>query len=192
MKTSYILLALCFLISYSCGGDNNAKTISSRNENIPSSDSIIIQSINGQESLLKNFRLDSIIINYDVQMWSKEYKFTLLNEKAFFSGRKYFGTWGKNEMLSKKYRNALTLLSYGLYISNEYKIFKKKIKTSEYVEGEFTVIKVSFFSGGFKQSYTTTTAEIQDGFYVEFSDQFESFKEILFKYAEKYSFPLKI
>lgn len=193
MKIIYfLLLVLCFLSAFSCGSDNNDKPNLSRNENITSSDSIIIQSISGQESLLKDFKLDSIIIYYDVLMWCQEYKFTLLDDKAYFSGRKFFGKWGKDEMLSKKHRYALTLLSHGLYISKEYNIFKKKIKANEYVEGDFTEIKVTFYGCGFKQSFTTTTADIQDGFYVEFSDQFESFNEILFKHAKKYSYPLKI
>ena len=186
IKSIYWILMLCLSFTFcSCDGKIQTKLEqpSSNELNTPNS-------INKKVSL-KDFRLDSIIIDCDVIMWAHYYQFIINDSNAILRGMHYGKEkWEQPVELSNKDRDSIINYIDKLYVSKTHNIIAKKIKTGEYVEGDFTQITITVFSeDGSKDEHKIDTQTTQNGYWIEFSKECDEFLDLLHVLAGRYSYP---
>lgn len=131
--------------------------------------------------------IDSIIVDYDVKMWAKEFRFKVSRLESIIVGRDYYDSWGKPDNLPKFVLNNIVFYIRDLSAGDFHSYIKSRCKTTRYCEGDFTQITIHIFSNGSEIIFHIDTNETQDGDLVTFSSKFLAFNTMLFKCAEYYS-----
>lgn len=130
---------------------------------------------------------DSIIVDYDIKMWAKEFRFTVSRLESLIVGRGYYDSWGQPDNLPEIVSNNIVFYIRDLSASDFHSYIKSRCKTNRYCEGDFTQITIHIFSNGSEKICHIDTNETQDGDLVTFSSNFLAFNKMLFECAEYYS-----
>ena len=157
-------------------------------------------STNKPLSLSKDLGLDSIVIIYNATSWANKYKFVIKDSSAILNGTEYkekrYGEWdllkdpvGPAVELSDSDKCLLLEYVNKLYVSKTHKIIAKKIKTNEYIEADWPDLNVVLYDNGSKSENAITICETKNGYYLEYSKEFEDFTHRLLILAGKYSYP---
>ena len=137
-------------------------------------------------SLSDDLGLDSIVIIYDAIFMNCEFRFLIMDSITTLSGRYDFEKWKSPIELSENDRNQLIDYINGFFVSKEYDIIASKQITNEFCEGEFPEIDVFLYRDGKKNQNHINQRPTQDRYIIEFSKEFEDFKQMLYVLACKY------
>ena len=176
--TASLLLIASIIAFCSCSRNMESKK---------GTDNTVIDNVKKELSLSNDLGLDSVVIFCDVIMWNREFRFLMKDSVTLLSGRVYFEKWKSPVELSEKDRNQLIDYINGFFVSKDYDIIARKLKTNEFLEGEFTEIDVILYRDGKKnQNHISTRPTTLDGYSIEFSKEFQDFKLMLYDLTLEY------
>lgn len=184
----YLFISLLiFSLFFSCK-DNHTKELSSKSTIQSNHKSKMVMNESNSYSA-DCFQYDSIIVLYDVNMWSREFKFNVIGTSATLKGR-FLGLenerWAPPIQLSDSCLQNILNYLYMFFIKENAPIIVSKEKTNEYWEGEWTQIIIRFYNGISYSERLIDRRPVQDGYIITFSDDFNKFNDYLYHCVKTY------